>query len=299
MTLIRSGACWAVITVALYFSGCGDGEGGEGNAVGTGGSATGGSATAAGGAATGGAAAGASATGGSRAGAAATGGSPANESGAGGQLEASAGASNAGAGGAEDIPPSTGGTGGTINVGGSGGGDCFPLAPAEGLVFEGDAYVTSPEDVEALREYSGITGSLEVASGLELDVELPQLRHLGGDLRAESTLLRRFAAPGLETIDGEVWFYLNYDLVGIDLHNLTRVGTRVFIHRNLELRVLQLDALVSAGEMNTANTVEISGNLALPDCYLDLVGERFSFVRSTSPDCSCTRSCGLVEAFCP
>jgi hypothetical protein len=290
MTLFRSGACWAVITVALYFSGCGDGEGGEGNAQGTGGSATGGSATATGG----------SATGGSRAGAAATGGSPASESaGAGGQFEASAGASHAGAGGAEDIPPSAGGTGGTVTVGGSGGGDCVPLGPAEGLVLDGDAFVSTPADVEALREFSGITGTLEVAPTLELDVNLPQLRHVGGDLRAESTTLRRFAAPRLETIDGQVWFYLNYDLVGIDLQNLTRVGTRVFIHRNLELRVLQLDALVSAGEMNSANSVEISGNLALPDCYLDLVGERFSFVRTTSPECSCTRRCGLIEAFCP
>jgi hypothetical protein len=288
MTLIRSGACWAVITVALYFSGCGDGEGGEGNSGGTGGSATGGSATATGG----------SSTGGSRAGAAATGGSAASQSaGAGGQLEANAGESNAGAGGAEDTAPSTGGTGGTITVGGSGGGDCVPLAPAEGSVLEGDARIASPADVAALREYSGITGSLEVASAVELlDVELPQLRYVGGDLRAESTGLRRFAAPRLETIDGEVWFYLNYDLVGIDLHNLTRVGTRVFIHRNIELRVLQLDALVSAAEMNS---VEISGNLALPDCYLDVVGERFSFVRTSSPECSCTRSCGLVEAFCP
>jgi hypothetical protein len=163
-------------------------------------------------------------------------------------------------------------------------------------VFEGDAFVTSPADVEALREYSGITGSLEVASTLELDVELPQLRQLGGDLRAESTKLRRFAAPRLESIDGEVWFYLNYDLVGIDLHNLSRVGTRVFIHRNLELRVLQLDALVSVDGMEG---VEVSGNLALPDCFLDLLGERFSFVRTSSPECSCTRSCGLIEAHCP
>jgi hypothetical protein len=282
------------MVIALCFSACGDGDEGKGNAVSTGGSTTGGSATTTGGSAT---ATGGSATGGSRAGSTATGGSPASESaGAGGQLETNAGASTAGAGGTDDAPSSAGGVGGTIGVAGGGGGDCLALGPADGLVLDGDAVIASQADVEFLREFSGITGNLELAVTLEpLDVALPQLRHVGGDLRAESTRLRRFAAPRLEGIDGELWFYLNYELVAVDLRNLTQVETRVFIHRNRELSVLQLDALVSVGDIG----VEVNANLALPDCFLDIIGERFTFVRTTAPECRCTRSCGLIEAVCP
>jgi hypothetical protein len=285
MTLFRSGACSGLITVALCFSACGDGDG-----KGSGGSAKGGSATATGGSAT---ATGGSATGGSGGRATTTGGSPNSESaGAGGQL-----GSVAGAGGTDDSPPaSTGGTAGESSTAGTGGGDCMALAPAQGLVLDGDARITTAADVEALREFSEITGSLEVATSEPLDVGLPQLRHVGGDLRAESTKLRRFSAPRLESLDGVIWFYLNHEMIELDLRNLSQVGTRVFIHRNLGLRALQLEALVNVDGMEG---VEISGNLALPDCFLDLLDERFSLLRTTAPECSCTRSCGLIEADCP
>src|SRR5688500_18270829 len=120
---------------------------------------------------------------------------------------------------------------------------CVPLAPAHGTVFEWDVLLVTPADVEAAQQYSEITGSLQVQATMEpMDVELPQLRRLGGELSAGSTKLRRFAAPRLESVGSHLWFYLN-DLVEIDLRNLTTVGARVTIHRNLALRVLQLDAL--------------------------------------------------------
>jgi hypothetical protein len=188
---------------------------------------------------------------------------------------------------------SGGGTGGEITTGGSSGGDCIALTPVQGQVFEGDVFLVTPADVEAAQQYSEITGSLQVHAILEpLDVELPRLRRLGGDLRAESTRLRRFLAPRLEGLDGQLWFYLSRDLVEVDFRNLAEVGANVFIHRNLTLRLLQLDALVSA------DGIEISGNPELPDCFLDVLGQRFDLLRSTTPECSCTRGCGLIEADC-
>ena len=178
----------------------------------------------------------------------------------------------------------------------TGGQDCVPLAPARGQVFEGDLFLLTPADVEAAQQYSEITGSLEVQATSEpLDVELPQLRRLGGELSADSTKLRRFAAPRLESVGSQLWFYLN-DMVELDLRNLTTVGAQVTIHRNLALRVLQLDALVSAGE---DGNMLLNRNLQLPDCFLDVLDERFNFVRTDAPECICTRSCGLIEAHCP
>jgi hypothetical protein len=274
MRLFRSGACSGLITVALCFSACGDSGERDGEGTGSGGSATGGSATATGGSAT--------ATGGS---ATATGGSATATGGSGGRATTTGGAPNGEAAGA----------GGQLGSDG-GASDCNAPAPAQGLVLDGDARITTAADVEALREFSEITGSLELVTSEPLDVGLPQLRHVGGDLRADSTQLRRFSAPGLESLDGALWFYLNHEMVELDLRNLTQVETRVFIHRNLTLRVLQLEALVSVDGMEG---VEISGNLALPDCFLDLLDERFSLLRTTAPECSCTRSCGLIEATCP
>jgi hypothetical protein len=174
---------------------------------------------------------------------------------------------------------------------------CAPLAPARGQVFEGDVFLVTPADVEAAQQYSEITGSLQVQATSEpLDVELPQLQRLGGELSADSTTLRRFAAPRLESVGGQLWFYLNA-VVEIDLRNLTTVGARVTIHRNLALRALQLDALVSAGD---DGNMLLNRNLQLPDCFLDVLDERFNFVRTDAPpECICTRSCGLIQAACP
>jgi hypothetical protein len=177
-----------------------------------------------------------------------------------------------------------------------GGQDCVPLAPAQGRVFEGDLLLLTPSDVEAAQQYSEITGSLQVQATSEpLDVELPQLRRVGGGLSADSTTLRRFAAPRLESVGSQLWFYLN-DVVEIDLRNLTTVGAQVSIHRNLALRALQLDALVSAGE---SGGLLLNRNLQLPDCFLDVLDQRFILVRTDAPECICTRSCGLIEAHCP
>jgi hypothetical protein len=187
--------------------------------------------------------------------------------------------------------------GGSEEEDNAGGQNCVPLAPARGQVFEGDLFLLSPTDVDAAQQYSEITGSLQLQATSEpLDVELPQLRRLGGGLSADSTKLRRFVAPRLESVGSQLWFYLNHDLVEIDLRNLTTVGAQVSIHRNLGLRVLQLDALVSAGE---GGSLLLNRNLQLPDCFLDVLDQRFILVRTDAPECICTRSCGLIEAHCP
>ena len=56
------------------------------------------------------------------------------------------------------------------------------------------------------------------------------------------------------------------------------------------------------GEIEVPNDVAgvvINGNLELPDCFLDVLDQRFGLVLTTAPDCTCTRRCGLIEADCP
>jgi hypothetical protein len=77
------------------------------------------------------------------------------------------------------------------------------------------------------------------------------------------------------------------------VRSLAEVGADVYIHRNTALRVLQLDALTAAAG------VIVSANLALPNCYLELIDQRFDLDLTTAPNCSCTRDCGLVSDDCP
>lgn len=194
--------------------------------------------------------------------------------------------------------PRTGGTGtegGASNTeepgeGGAGGtASCELAASTKGPAYEGDLVVNTTDALEAAQQYSSITGDLFV-SALE-DVELPRLTHVGGDVG--SLVTKHLRLPSLREVGGSVYYYLDHDLVTLDVRRLERVGGRFYVHRNSSLRELQVDNLREAGK-----EVEISANPELPDCFLDVVATRFGFVHTTSPECTCTRACGFVEADC-
>jgi hypothetical protein len=191
---------------------------------------------------------------------------------------------------------STGGANATGGVSGSSAGagdDCEEAPqPIDGSSFEGDLSLATPADVEAAREYSSISGSLYVTALTELD--LPNLTHVGGDVYIEKSALVSLSLSNLVTIEGALWLYLNYELVSADFRTLERAGARVFIHRNIKLASLQIQALAEVG---TADFSDVSGNSALPDCFVTGTALE-SVLSSSSLDCTCSVVCGLVEASC-
>jgi hypothetical protein len=154
-------------------------------------------------------------------------------------------------------------------------------------VFDGDLIVDT-SNYEVARGYTEVTGDLFTTVE---NADLPYLQRVGGSVGG-SVHLR---LPSVTYIGGDIYFYLNHDLLTLDLRNLEEVGGRLYIHRNLNLAELQLDKLTTVAER-----VEISANLALPDCFVEPLRARFSGILETQgPDCTCTRECGVVTARCP
>ena len=226
-----------------------------------------------------------------------------------------AGTDNDGNGG---VPSeTTGGAGGTTGAagdangrGGEGGSDeaaggagssgapCTSIpAPGEGTVYDGDLTLDSAADVDAARVYSRITGclTLDVAAG---EVLLPNLLSLGS-LHAQSSSITRLSLPNVRSIDGELWIYLNGDLTELDLRHLEEVAGRLYIHRNIALTDLQLISLRSVQGSTTKldGDSEITGNINLPACLLDIPKARFQSFAFTSavPNCSCSAECDHVS----
>ena len=181
-------------------------------------------------------------------------------------------------------------TGGSMaaETGGTSSGECEPLPAPEGAVHDGDLEIASAEDVEGAQGYSEITGTLTVSVP---ELELPMLARLGGDLTSAGTTTIRL--PRLSGVGGRIYYYLDHDIEVLDLRRLETVAGWFYLHRNLGLRELQIDALSEVG-----GTFEISANLDLPDCFLDVVDTRFSVLHTAAPECTCTRSCGVVRALC-
>jgi len=113
--------------------------------------------------------------------------------------------------------------------GGSAGSDGGVDAGVE--CYEGDLLIESADDVALRRPHECITGSLTVsAPGIE-NLELPNLKSVGGDLRLWS----------------------NHDLASLDLRNLASVGESLSVHGNPALASLEgLDGLPSPKETDAA-----------------------------------------------
>lgn len=281
---------FGVCTLSLFaVTHCGDsgdsdsGAGGSGNQAGL--HASGGNSVGAGGSTPSGAGSGALAGGGADS----NGGAPSETGGgAGGDSDA------AGLGGA----PAAGHSGTQAGGVGDGGALCAPdPPPAEGTVYDGDLALESGADIDAARSYSRITGclTLDVAAG---EVSLPNLVSIGS-LHAQSSALTRLSLPNVQTIDGELWVYLNGSLTALDLRRLEEVGGRFYIHRNIALSDLQLISLrsVHGSTTNFDTDSEITGNIRLPACLLDVPKARFQTFAFTSgvPTCSCSVECDYVS----
>ena len=204
------------------------------------------------------------------------------------------GASGAGLGGAPGVAMAGAPAGG---AGGDGPPCILSSPPAAGNVYDGDLALDSAADVDAARVYSRITGclTLDVAAG---EVLLPNLLSLGS-LHAQSSSITRLSLPNVRSIDGELWIYLNGKLAELDLRHLEEVAGRLYIHRNIALTDLQLISLRSVQGSTTKldGDSEITGNINLPACLLDIPKARFQSFAFTSavPNCSCSAECDHVS----
>lgn len=285
----RSGILGACVLSLFAVTHCGDSGGSDSGAGGASGSgnqaglhASGGKSTGAGGTAPSSGASGAPLTPG---GTDTNGGAPA---------EMGGGASGAGLGGAPAVAMAGAPAGGA----GGDGPPCIPSSPpAAGTVYDGDLNLESAADVAAARVYSRITGclTLDVAAG---EVALPNLLSLGS-LHAQSSSITRLSLPNVRSIDGELWIYLNGNLTELDLRHLEDVAGRLYIHRNIALTDLQLISLRSVQGSTTKldGDSEITGNINLPACLLDIPKARFQSFAFTSsvPNCSCSVECDHVS----
>ncbi|MDQ2643135.1 MAG: hypothetical protein M3020_04925 [Myxococcota bacterium] len=175
-----------------------------------------------------------------------------------------------------------------VETGGAGSGEC-PQPVSESRVFDGDLEIANAEDLEEARKYTEITGALQISVE---ELELPALVRLGGDLSSFGTTSVRL--PALTEVGGSVYYYLDEAIEILDLRNLRSVGDQFWVHRNLALRELQIDALAEVGA-----DLQISANLKLPDCFLDVVDTRLPVLHTMAPEgCTCTRSCGVVSVAC-
>lgn len=201
-----------------------------------------------------------------------------------------------GAAGASSSPPGTGsGSGGA-----AGAATCGPL-PEPGAVLDGDLSLLTPDDVANAQQYSEVTGNLAVSPSLQV-VELPNLVAIGGAIHFESLSLTHLALSNLRTLGGELWLYLNLELLEADFRSLEEVGGRVYIHRNIALHSIQLFSLISIGGMPVSGPVpmEFSAQLALPNCFEDRLIELIPNLSLIGSDvqCACVLECDLLVADC-
>ncbi len=175
------------------------------------------------------------------------------------------------------------------------------MDPAPGDTFEGDFLITRAADVEALRTFSEVTGSLIVSSTEALDVTLPDLVSIGGDVNVDSTEIVRLALPNLKAIGGELWLYLNLALLEIDVRSLESLGTRVYVHRNVAVSSVQLFALAEIAG-GPVRGFEFTAQLSLSSCFEDRLIELYPNINITAgqgPVCNdCALECDALVANC-
>lgn len=169
------------------------------------------------------------------------------------------------------------------------------------MIFDGSVTVGSASDVESLADVTEITGTLSVVPPHSGPLLLPNLRKLGSldltgspgppDIPNQTTSLE---LPNLTQVDDQLWIYRGWNLIEVDLHSLQSVGNRVFIHRNIDLKTLRLDALTDSPEL------EVTGNLSLPSCTIDWLPHFNDYPANGDADmrCHCEMICDHLEGVC-
>lgn len=242
---------------------------------------------------------------------------PGPGSGSGGAPGSGGAAGSGGTPGSGGGPAATGGTGdggnwgGANGSGGAGGGDCAPVPVPSGGKVCADILIDSAAAATAAADCIEATGGLTISPTFTGTVELPRLRKVGKDVRrdgapkptnaSDPAQTTRVRLPNVTEIGGDLWFYLDFNLVELDLRSVVTIGGRAWVYRDTLIRTLRLDALHTVGQ-----DLYIGDVFALPDCVAKDIashvtaGQTAVASGATTPsNCHCGPVCGHVEQLCP
>ena len=174
-----------------------------------------------------------------------------------------------------------------------------------------DVLISNTASLAAAMDCVEVTGSLAMSLTFVGTVELPRLRKVGKDVRRDGApapknpndpaQVTRLRLPNLTQIGGDLWFYLDYNLIELDLRSLETIGGRAWIYRDTLIETLRLDALRTVGaDFNIADVFR------LPDCVVKDIASHLTAGESvtaqgekTPAGCSCQPACGHLEQHCP
>jgi hypothetical protein len=163
----------------------------------------------------------------------------------------------------------------------------------------------------AAQDCTEVTGSVTVSPFFVGTVELPRLRKVGKDVRRDGAAAptdasnpaqtTRVRLPNVTQIGGDLWFYLDFNLVELDLRSVETISGRAWVYRDTLIHTLRLDALHQVGR-----DFYIAAVFQLPDCVAKDIashvtaGEGSQAIGAATPaNCHCEAVCGHVEQRCP
>jgi hypothetical protein len=182
--------------------------------------------------------------------------------------------------------------------------------PAGGKVCT-DILIDSAAAAIAAQDCTEATGSVAIYPFFTGAVDLPRLRKVGKDVRrdgapkpanaADPAQTTRIHLPNLTEIGGDLWFYLDFNLVELDLRSVETIAGRAWVYRDTLIDTLHLEALRSVGM-----DFYVGDTFQLPECvakeiFSHVTAGQGSNLGGTKPSasCHCEAACGLVEERCP
>lgn len=203
------------------------------------------------------------------------------------------------------------GAGGAGGLGGAGVGDCAPVAVPPGGKVCADLLIETAADATAAEECTEVTGGVTISPFFKGTVDLPRLRKVGKDVRRDGAnaptttgdpaQTTHVLLPNCTEIGGDLWFYLDFNLVELDLRSVRTIAGRAWVYRDTMIHTLRLDALQSVGM-----DFYIGDDFQLPDCVAKDIESHVTAGQSstatgtkTPANCHCEPVCGHVEQLCP
>jgi len=175
----------------------------------------------------------------------------------------------------------------------------------------GDIVIVNAADATTARDCTEATGGVTISPLFVGTVDLPRLRKVAKDVRRDGAnapamagdpaMTTRVLLPNVTEIGGDLWFYLDFNLVELDLRSLQTVAGRSWIYRDTMIHTLRLDVLQHVGL-----DFYIADVFQLPDCVVQDIASHVTAGQSldvlgtkTPANCHCESVCGHVEQLCP
>jgi hypothetical protein len=181
-----------------------------------------------------------------------------------------------------------------------------PPSPQAGNIVEGDLIIADAADATAAFSVAEVGGSLVIEPSFPGELNLPNLQSVAGDVHVEGhavagapesqwAAITALRLPNLQSIGGELFLYLTGALVETDFRRLTFVGERVYFMRNLALRRVGLDVLMTGSVSIQASPVAAACEI---EAICAQVGSTGCGAEYSDPACSCEMRCGRLEPLC-